>query len=345
VSGLAPAWVARVNGYLGFTPTVVNNVLYITGGGPTLYAIDTTTGTVIWKTSPQPMRYASYVYSPTVVNGIVYLASDFGALGAFDARTGKLLWSFSSESAASSSGEDSPTFVNGMIYFGSHSGSVYALDARTGRVVWSTVTGGYTGVAVANGVVYAASNTQLYALSASTGATLWTGPVGAKRTVEVAPVVGSGMVIVTTDDAVVLAFAANGCGQPVCAPRWENDTQQKVWASPAIAYGVVYLSTLYRDFNGGNLVALDAGTGKFLWLAKTDSLYAAPVVANGVVYAINFYGAAYAFNAAGCGNGTCFSLWQSNFFDSNDGIDYSITIVNGQVYICTPNGSIHALRV
>jgi serine/threonine protein kinase len=344
ISDLVPAWVAHINGYIGFTPTIVNDVLYITGGGPTLYAIDTRTGLVIWKTSPQPMQYASYVYSPTVVNGVVYLASDNGALAAFDARTGKLLWSFSSDSATSSSGQDSPTFVNGIIYFGSHSGSVYALDARTGRVIWSTVTGGYTGVAVANGVVYAASNTQLYALNASTGAILWTGPIGTKKTVEVAPVVGSGMVIVTTDDAVVLAFAANGCRQQVCAPRWVANTLQKVWASPAIAYGVIYLSTLYRDFNGGNLVVLDALTGKFLWLAKTDSLYAAPVVANGVVYAINFYGTAYAFNAAGCGSGTCLSLWQNDNFDSNDGIDYSITISDGQVYICTPDGSIHALR-
>lgn len=51
-----------------------------------------------------------------------------------------------------------------------------------------------------------------------------------------------------------------------------------------------------------------------------------------------------ACNAAGCGHGTCSSLWQSDFFDSNDGIDYSITIADGLVYVCTPNGSIHALR-
>ncbi len=344
VSNLTQAWTTHVSGYIGFTPTIVNGVLYITGGGPTLYAIDASTGATLWKTSPQSVQYASYIYSPTVANGAVYLAADNGALGAFDARTGKVLWTFSSQSSTSSSAEDSPTYVNGVIYFGPHDGSVYALDARTGKNLWSTYTGGYTGVAIANSVVYAASNTQLYALDASTGTILWTGPVGTKKTVEVSPVVGSGMVFVTTDDADVVAFSAQGCGQSSCSPRWRAVTLQKVWAAPAIAYGVVYLSTLFRDFNGGNLFALDAKTGKFLWLAPTESLYAAPVLANGVIYAINFYGTAYAFNAAGCGHGTCWSLWKNDFFDSNDGIDYSITVANGLVYVCAPNGSIHALR-
>ncbi len=344
VPHLAPAWVMHINGGIDFAPAIVNGVLYITGGGPTLYAIDTRTETVIWKTSLQPFGYASYIYSPTVVNGILYLASDFDALAAFDARTGKHLWSFSINGTRSSPDEDSPTFANGIIYFGSHGGNVYALNARTGRVIWGTLTGGYTGVAVANGVVYAASNTRLYALSASTGHVLWTGPIGTKKTVEVAPVVGSGMVVVATDDAVVLAFSATGCGQSSCAPRWEYDTQQKVWASPAMAYGVIYLATLFRDFNGGNLYALDARTGQFLWLAQTDSLYAAPVVANGVVYAINFYGYAYAFDARGCGTSACSPLWRHDYFDINSGIGYSITIVNGQVYICTAHGFIYALR-
>lgn len=344
VSNLTQAWITRLSGYIGFTPTIVNGVLYITGGGPTLYAIDASTGATLWKTSPQAVQYASYVYSPTVANGVVYLAADNGALGAFDARTGKVLWTFSSQSSTSSSAEDSPTYVNGVIYFGSHDGNVYALDARRGKKIWSTYIGGYTGVAIENSVVYAASNTQLYALDASTGTTLWTGQVGTKKTVEVSPVVGSGMVFVTTDDAEVVAFTTGGCGQSSCSPRWRAITLQKVWASPAIAYGVVYLSTLFRDFNGGNLFALDAKTGKFLWLAPTDSLYAAPVVANDVVYTINFYGTAYAFNAAGCGHGTCSSLWKNDFFDSNDGIDYSITVANGLVYVCSPNGYIHALR-
>ncbi len=344
VSSLVHSWSARVNGYVGFTPTIVNGVLYITGGGPTLYAIDARTGATIWKTAPQSMKYASYVYSPTVVNNIVYVASDSGTLGAFDALSGKSLWTFTSNSRASSPYQDSPTYLNGVIYFGSHDGSVYALDARTGKQLWNTVTGGYTGVAVTGGVVYAASNTLLFALDSKTGAVLWTGPVGTKKTVEVSPVVGSGMVFVTTDDADVLAFSAGGCGHSTCALRWIAHTLQKVWASPAVAYGVLYLSTLYRDFNGGNLFALDAKTGRFLWLAPTEDLYAAPVVANGLVYTINFYGTTYAFNAAGCGHGTCSSLWQSDFFDSNDGIDYSITITDGLVYVCTPDGYIHALH-
>lgn len=344
VSSLAVAWTAHVSGYIGFTPTIVNGVLYITGGGPTIYALDARTGKQFWKTSPKAVQYASYVYSPTVVSGIVYVGADNGALGAFDARTGKTLWTFTSESTTSSSAQDSPTYANGIIYFGSHDGSVYALDAKTGQKKWSAITGGYTGVAVANNVVYAASNTSIYALDASNGSILWSGSVGTKKTVEVAPVVGSGMVFVTTDDADVLAFSAGGCGKATCAPRWIAHTLQKVWAAPAVAYGVVYLSTLFRDFNGGNLFALDARTGRFLWLAKTDSLYAAPVVANGLVYAVNFYGTAYALNAAGCGHGTCQPLWQSDYFDSNDGIDYSITIADGLVYVCTPNGGIHALR-
>ena len=343
VATLTSAWETRIRGYVGYTPTIVNNVLYIAGGGSTLYAINARTGSVIWQTKPQLLQNANHLYSPTVVNGMVYFASDNGTLAAFDARTSKLLWSFSSQSVANSFAQDSPTYSNGIIYFGSHSGSVYALDARTGKTIWSTFTGGYTGVAVANGVVYAASNTQLFALNASTGATLWVGTIGTQKTVEVEPVVGNSIVMVTTDDGIVLAFVANGCGKFVCAPHWLANTLQKVGASPAIAYGVVYLSTFYRNFDGGTLIALDASTGKFLWVAQTQLLYSAPVVANGVVYVINTYGTAYAFNAHGCGHSTCPSLWQVDSFDSYDSV-YSITISDGQIYICTPMGYIRAFH-
>lgn len=348
VSKLVPTWTTRILGFIGFAPSIVDGVLYITGGGPTLYAVNASTGKIIWQVSLKPYAYSTYIYSPTVVNGVVYVAGDLSRLGAFDARNGKELWTFSSNSVTSSSAEDIPTFVNGVIYFGTHGGSVYALDARTGKTLWNTETGGYTGVAVANGVVYSASDTELFAMDAGTGKILWVGSIGKGQTVEVAPVVGDGIVLVTTDGADVVAFPAGGCGQAICQQRWRAITEQKVWASPAIAYGVVYLSTLYRDFNGGNLYALDAATGRFLWLAWTDSLYAAPVVANGVVYAVNFYGTTYAFNAAGCG---CASstyktpLWSNSYFVSNDGIDYWITVVNGTVYVGSPQGYINALRV
>ena len=102
---------------------------------------------------------------------------------ALKAGTGALLWT------STVAGRTTPPAVTSEAVYVLASGSVSALNATTGVLLWSYFVGGYEDVgddydryspAVANGVVYVASDNELtswiYALNATTGALLWSYP-------------------------------------------------------------------------------------------------------------------------------------------------------------------------
>ena len=136
---------------------MVHGVLYVADGGvypATAYAIDATTGEILW-TSPVSGD-STLTSSPAVGNGLVYVNTFEGdALEAFDAATGELVWTAPVGGCSSS-----PAVANGVLYVGSDDFSVYALDAFTGEVLWSYPTGGKacSGPTVVNGMVYMSSH-------------------------------------------------------------------------------------------------------------------------------------------------------------------------------------------
>ena len=67
--------------------------------------------------------------------------------------------------------------------------------------------------------------------------------------------------------------------------------QARVYSSPAVANGVVYVGS-----DDGNVYALNASTGAKLWSYTTGSYVdSSPAVANGVVYVGSSDGNVYAF--------------------------------------------------
>src|SRR5580704_12943410 len=242
--------------------------------------------------------------SPAVANGVVYVGSwgDFDSnVYALNASTGAKLWSYTTGGQLVSS----PAVANGVVYIGSGDSNVYALHASTGAKLWSYTTGAgvESSPAVANGVVYVGyDDDNLYALNASTGAKLWSFATGG----------GSECIF--------------GVPQP---PGFLN-APCKIFSSPAVANGVVYVSS-----TDGNLYALNASTGAKLWSNPAVS-YSSPAVANGVVYI-----GSTALNA-----NTGAVLWGFNTGDNagDDIFTSSPAVANGVVYIATENGNMFALN-
>ena len=130
--------------------------------------------------------------APIAAGGLVFFGDRNGAIRAIDADTGDLRWTAYAGGAIFVS----PTIENGRLFVGSADGRVYAFEAATGRQLWTfcaapaqrwipvygklistwPVAGG---VAVADGVVYAAAGiahydgTHVYALDAVTGQPKW----------------------------------------------------------------------------------------------------------------------------------------------------------------------------
>jgi eukaryotic-like serine/threonine-protein kinase len=97
-----------------------NGVLYVGSNDTNLYAINATTGVVLWKTATGGRIYSS----PAFANGVVYVGSIDGKIYAINGTTGAILWSYATGGPVYSS----PIIVNGWLYCASADGKLYAFS-------------------------------------------------------------------------------------------------------------------------------------------------------------------------------------------------------------------------
>jgi outer membrane protein assembly factor BamB len=220
--------------------------------------------------------------------------------------------------------DQTPTVANGVVYIGTDDGEFFAFPADgcgksvCAKPLWRSVNlaSGTTTAAVANGIVYVGSQTSF-----------------------------------NSNNGKLNAFAAAGCGKPVCKPLWRGDAgPTPPAAAPTVADGVVYTTTY-----NGHLYAFDAsGCGQKLcqplWVGKMKGFSTStPTVHDGIIY-VGAYdvrgqfqggGRLYAFSAAGCGASTCKPLWYGVMDGKRDlGAFDTPTYSNGFVYVTTEIGKI-----
>jgi outer membrane protein assembly factor BamB len=213
------------------SPAVVNGVVYIGSdydiSGPTFFALNASTGALLWEAGPDGGGY-NMTATPAVVKGVVYVGNwDYSGpdFFAYNASTGALLW-----------------------------------EAKLGRVIDSAA-------AVANGVVYVETDGQythtendIIAMNASTGAVLWSAVVPTSNgggVIMSAPAVANGVVYVGSGGGVLYAFDANTGAQ-----LWNSGALGEfIFASPAVANGTVYVDT-GSNTNAGTLYAFGLNGAK-----------------------------------------------------------------------------------
>ncbi len=199
-----------------------------------------------------------------------------------------------------------PVIVNGVVYSQDLESNVQAIDLESGDVLWGrkfeSPSHGPNGLAVAEGRVYGATNSEAFALDQETGKELWSTPL--EGAVDMQPSVNEGRVYVSTvpetpnaeyeAGAVGILYALDGkTGKKL----WEFDTVPKgLWGHPEInsggglwypvsfdKQGNVYGGTGNpaplpgtpnhpwgssrpgRNLYADSLVKLDPKTGKLLW--------------------------------------------------------------------------------
>ena len=201
----------------------------------------------------------------------------------------------------------SPTVVGGTVYIASTDGTLWAYPADgCGQSFCSTPLWQSTSLAhirdtptVANGFVYVGSQTDQ-----------------------------------DSNDGKLNAFAAEGCGQAVCAPLWQGDagSESILESSPTVADGVVYIGGF-----DGKLYAFNAdGCGNALcqplWTGQTGgSIESTPTVYKEMVFIGSDDGKFYAFKAKGCRKSTCKPQWTGTL--DSPVFSSSPAIANGLVYI------------
>jgi hypothetical protein len=314
-------------------PAVANGVAYIAGSS-TLYAYAAKASSVNCSGTPQvcqPLWTADIggldsLGSPTVSGGVVYIGAGY-EFYAFNAKgcgaaTCQPLWITANFNCCESPiGGATAAVANGVVY-GAGIDGIWAYSANgttdcsgTPKIcspLWHGSDGsgsGATGVAVANGVVYASVNSgygAIYAFSAKGCGAATCGPLWHYTSSTAvgfsSPAVAGGKIYINGNDGALRVFSTSG------TPLWTApapDGYTGDGSAPAVADGVVYAG--YRDdleASSASGTVNCSGTPLVcspLWnQTGPNGFYGAwdaPVVANGVLYAAE-------------GNGTPFSAYK-----------------------------------
>ena len=308
------------------SPSVVNGYVFVGVDEGAVCCLNSSNGALLWYyQTGNAVRC-----SPAADNGYVYADSYNGNFYALNASNGAKIWSYTiSSSIEVSPGStcSSPTVADGVVYVGSYDGSVYALNATSGAKLWNYNTGSgiESSPAVADNVVYIASNFVVYALNASTGNEIWTHHTGSTLS---SPAIVNGVVYIGSYDGYVCGLNASTGNQ-----IWKYQTADSVLSSPAVAGGCVYVGS-----EDNNLYCLNASNGEKIWQSPTGYwILSSPAVANGNVYVGSEDDGIYCFNAS---TGT--KLWS---YMTGNFVDSSPAIVNNTLYVGSDDHHVYAFSL
>ncbi len=234
------------------SPLVLNDVIYAPNVDGTLYALNLSTGGLLWQ-----LPVGSSLWSGPVTNGkLIFLTSLDHFLYAVDPQTHQIAWKVNLDGSAP--GSPSVSADGSTLYVGSFASKVYAIDAATGQIRWSTKTANWVwGTPGLSGdAIYIADiNGQIYSLGSTDGQNAWPvlapdGPVTAS------PLVLPNGVVVATESGSVYAFDAKG------NPLWPAvDIGGKIYTSPVLAGDLIVVAPMGAPYL---LYALNTRDGSLL---------------------------------------------------------------------------------
>ncbi len=152
VANLGLAWYLDYDGMMGIVsePIVVDGVIYISAPLSKVYAVEASTGKLIWKYDPQIRldqalngSYSARTNGGVAVwNGKVYVGTGDCRLIAIDAATAKKIWEATVCEPLQTGITGAPRVANGKILMGYNGsddavrGALAAYDAETGKELW-----------------------------------------------------------------------------------------------------------------------------------------------------------------------------------------------------------------
>jgi outer membrane protein assembly factor BamB len=245
----------------------------------TILALEAGTGATQWELQGSGER-GPMPESVIAVEDTLFVTEGRSLL-ALSARDGSQRWRFDAPTASYLS---DPAFADGMLYVGDMS-SIYAVDPTTGSARWRVTTPmSWKPPVVANGFLYLATDHPLsrgdasvYAFDAATGTERWrfTDKEVLRSDWSAIAVAGGTVFVVSKEylhghasfeNANYFLFAIDAT---TGREQWRFRTGSPFSEDPVVAAGTVYFSAEAREGPGGQLSALDAGSGEPLWDIQT----------------------------------------------------------------------------
>ncbi|MCW4005084.1 MAG: PQQ-binding-like beta-propeller repeat protein [Candidatus Bathyarchaeota archaeon] len=273
------------------TVAVVNGRVYTGTDDGWVYCLNADDGEKIWETyagGNQPANFNAAVIlrsSPAVVNGRVYVGALDNKTYCLNSYNGSVIWTYQTLGHITSS----PAVYDGAVYVIAQepfAGALYKLNAQDGEVIWKkyipyqpTLGGGtdmHASPTVADGIVFAASNTmEYYAINATTAETIWTfRDEQAGEFIVCTPIYEDGNVYLVDKFSIVCANATSG------DIIWSKFTGDELYVSPSFADNKIYVVTDQRS-----VWVLNATDGeKMGFFAPASNSWSAPSIYEGRLY-------------------------------------------------------------
>jgi outer membrane protein assembly factor BamB len=266
------------------TPLVIGNTVYTftrREGQEVMRALDSVTGVERWHTSyaaPYTPATAAAAHgagpkaTPAFDRGRIITLGISGIVSAFDVATGKLLWQTNApDKAPFFSAASSPLVESGMVF--AHPGNydpLTAFDAATGEVRWRVGAGGFFASPLSADLagshqIITVTQKNVIAVSPVDGHELWHVPWPGESGGPM-PVLHAGLVIVSGLNAGVAAYKpAFAEGIWTVSKAWETKDVSMYLSNPVVVDGTLF-GLSHRS--SGRFFALDASTGRTLWLSE-----------------------------------------------------------------------------
>ncbi len=238
---------------------------------------------ILWKTSigKAPDVDGLALVSPVLISNTLVTMDANARVKGINAETGDVLW----ESKLLPDNEDGGTITGGLAHDGKHVyvttsfAQVFALDAATGNMVWQKALPSPIRAAptLRDSRLYILTvDNELHALDTNSGATLWYSAGLSETTTIVggaSPAVSNGLVVAPYSSGELVGLLSDN-GRTVWTDslsgvnRYSSiATLSDITALPLIDTGIVYAIG-----HGGRMVAINARSGKRLWMRSIGGL-------------------------------------------------------------------------
>jgi outer membrane protein assembly factor BamB len=277
------------NIYTTCTPIVVDGKVLVTGSGNKLYALDETTGVVLWQSFALTGSLGGNIaYS----NGTVYVGTTDGYLYSINATTGEKIHEYNISPAHIYT---TPAVAYGKVFFGATNGYLYALNASTLLLKWYYTAGGQirsSPTIYGDMLYFGCDDGKVYALDISNdaGPTLkWRYTTGGQ--IRSSPCVGGGKVYIgssSTDHSIFAlnATTTNSNGETIW--KWTILSGYAIETSPAFYNDILYvtapLQKAYALYTNGFIGNFSENDPIKKWSATVGTYPGTPAVADGKMF-------------------------------------------------------------
>ena len=272
-------WKVEFPGKTYSTPALSGKYLVFGCSDGNIYALNASDGSLKWSFKTGKAVLAS----PVVMDGKVYAGGSDGAFRCIDLKSGKTIWTYDNVEGHAVS---TPYASRERVVFGTWGGKLYSLDPVTGREHWVWSVGkaskmyspASTLPLYSSGRVFVAvPDRQVYAIDAVTGRQLFRVKGGRD-----AICLGSDGRTVYSKEMFGKAYAfpsdvaePSGPMLPDACKTWVADNHAGYDIAPTALSekdGVLYIPT-----DKGNIIALRASDGTFLWAHKLSTALINPL--------------------------------------------------------------------